>query len=145
MVKSKRGAIEAYQIIITIIAILSLLAGLFVWYNLRPLAENGDQICRFSVLLRATSPEAAQSFIPLKCSTQKICITLNGSRCDAQFAGEKDVTIVELKGSGSSLNEAEISDAAKIIEMTSADAMLNCWNNMYGGKFDLFGNYATRT
>lgn len=135
----KKGAIEVYQIVITVIAIASLAAMLFLWMNFKDVTEQSDEACKFSVLLRATSFEATQNFIPLKCATKKVCIVEDYSnKCKKDFAGEDNVKYVKVP---SPTDEKKRKKAIDIINEVNAEAMFQCWEMFGGGKYDLFGNY----
>lgn len=130
----KRGDIATYQIVITILAVLAIIIILIFYFAFKDTTNVSDNICHLSALTRATSPEAASSYVPLKCTTKKICLTMSGSgKCADSFAGEQDVTTVILPSDALS--------AARVIEQTSADAMYSCWSLLGEGKLDLFGNF----
>jgi hypothetical protein len=87
-----------------------------------------DEVCKFSVLSRATTP-AGKNLVPLKCTTDKICLTKGlFGKCE-QFAGEENVVKVKLSG--------DDRDVAAKIEEVSAKAMYDCWQMMGQGKLDL--------
>jgi len=135
MIFSKKGDIEVTVLITIIIAIVGFVIILFLFFDFDFGSYGEDEVCKLSVLSRATSPTSAQSAIPLKCSTKKLCLTKDGD-CSKNFAGENP-KVVKLSGS-----EDEI---AKEIAKTSADAMLNCWKQMGEGKLDLFGSFWTQS
>ncbi len=130
----KKGQLATYQIVIIVLAIVGLIVVLLFFFAFKDSVNTGNDICHLSVLTRATSPQALQSFVPLKCTTNKICLTSNSnSKCADSFAGEQGVTVINLPSDSES--------AARMIEQTSADAMYNCWSVMGQGKLDLFGNF----
>ena len=96
-----------------------------------------DEACELSVLTRGTTPSLAQSYVPLKCRTKKICLTQSffGGEC-LQFAGEENVEKIRLPNN--------VDDAARKIEEISANVMYSCWDMMGQGKIDLFGNFAEK-
>lgn len=132
---SKKGALVVYVLIPLLLA----LAGfIIVLYFLGMLDFSGyaeDEICELSILTRATAPAAAQNFVPLKCTTKKICLTKKLFGECSDFAGEKDVERVRLP------NKAE--DAARKIEEVNANAKYDCWKRTKQGKLDLTGNFWT--
>ena len=103
-------------------------------FGLKLGSYSEDDICKLSVLTRATSPESAQALIPLKCTTKKICLSDGKGKCDESFSGEEKVEVVKLP--------SDSDKAARIIEETSAEAMYQCWDLMGQGKIDIFGSYA---
>lgn len=133
MSERKRGAVESYFVVTILLAILGFVIVLYFLLGLDLEKQSEDEVCRLSVLTRATSPEAVQSAVPLKCRTKKICLTKGDGTCAEQFAGE-DPEIVKLTGDDGKIRN----EIAKV----SADAMLNCWKMMGEGKLDLFGKFA---
>jgi len=126
----KKGAVESYFLITVLLAIIGFGIILYFLLNIDFGRQTEEEICKLSVLSRATSPKLAQSGVPLKCSTKKICLT-QGGECSKNFAGENP-KIEKLSN-----NEQE---AKKQIEKISADAILGCWRMMGEGKLDLFGS-----
>jgi hypothetical protein len=124
----KRGMAITYQLIIIICAV----AGLIVIFMFVTGIGFGNlsqkEVCHLSVITRATAPESAQSYFPLKCNTQKICLH-DGQGCDYSFAGE-NAEKIKL--------ERDESKAAEQIAEASAKAMYDCWQMMGEGKLDLF-------
>ncbi len=125
----KRGELTTAQIIsllLTIVGFVAILIFIMLALDLRKQTE--DEICRLSVLTRATAPDAAQRFAPLKCKTKKLCLTQNGD-CKT-FVGEESTNIPLPSNSG---------QAADKIEETLAESLYTCWNTLGQGKLDLFG------
>ena len=120
----KRGDVTSYYLPIFLLAIVGFIIVLYflVGFDFSSYTEN--ELCKLSVLSRATSPDAAKGAVPLRCTTKKICLTKNGD-CSKNFAGEKPEVV-------------RVSDE-KDIAKASADAMLDCWKTMGEGKLDLFG------
>jgi len=131
MILQKKGEVEIYQVVMTILAILGLVIALFFWYSFKDVVDPTDDTCKLSVLTRATAPNNLQGFVPLKCTTKKICITGKSANECTQFIGEESVGVVKLS-EGSDLQKA------KKIEETIAQAMYSCWNLMGEGKLNLF-------
>jgi hypothetical protein len=120
------------MLVVAVVGFLIVLAALFL-VNLGGYSER--DICKLSVLTRATAPSAVQAAVPLKCKTSKICLTESyfGGGCKEQFAGEENVEYVRLSG--------DPSQKARQIEEVSANAMYDCWSMMGEGKLDLFGEF----
>ena len=122
----------------TIIGIVLVVAGFILILLFVPViieifqGTESKELCRLSVITRATTPSVGQALIPLRCSTEKICISEDGRDDCRQFAGEEISKNVELRGS----DEAKI----RAIEKEIADEMHACWNMMGQGKLDLFGD-----
>ena len=69
----KRGELTSSEIItllLTIVGFIAILIFIMVALDLRKQTE--DEICKLSVLTRATAPDVAQRFTPLKCKTKKL-------------------------------------------------------------------------
>jgi len=130
----KSGELTSSQIITITLAIVGFV--IVVGFILLQLDIGGyteDELCRLSVLTRATSPEKAKSALPLQCTTKKICLTSVGGKCDDSFAGEEDVEVISLP--------SDDDDAKRKIEEVSANAMYDCWSMMGEGRLDLFGTF----
>ncbi len=127
-----KGEVDVYFVITIATAIIGFIIVLYFLIGLDFGQYSEEEICELSVLTRATTPASAQGYVPLKCTTGKICLT-NGKDCD-NFAGYKDINNIELPGNAD--------DAARKIEEISAKAMYDCWNKKGGqGKLDLFGTF----
>ena len=130
---NRKGELTAAQIIMVVIAILGFVIVLAALYLVNLGGYSDEDICKLSVLTRATAPGGAQAAIPLKCRTQKICLTESFfGGCKEQFPEKENVEYVRLSGS--------VENKRRIIEETSANAMYDCWNMMGQGKLDLFGS-----
>ncbi len=127
----KTGELTSTQIITAVITIFSFLAILLFFLTPDLIGQSDEEICRLSILTRATSPEAFQKQLPLKCTTKKICLT-TGSDC-TKFTGEENVQKIKLSNS-------RTEESAKKIEETVANAMFDCWSITGQGKLDLFGD-----
>ncbi len=124
----KRGDLSRY-IAGIVILILSMLV--LVFFLVRSNLEEGtaDQICQTSILTRATTPDVAQRYVPLKCTTKKVCLTINED-C-LQLQNEENVMNVKL-------DTSRPQESADIIEKYVADATFDCWKITGQGKLDLF-------
>lgn len=132
----KRGELTSSQIIKLVLALGGFIIVLFFLFFFIDLSEQTDEeICRLSVLTRATVPEVLQKYVPLKCQTRKICLSSNRKGCE-NFVGEENVAkTIELPRDSQA--------AADLIEETSANAMLSCWSMMGEGKLSLYsGGFA---
>jgi len=141
----KRGEFEASQIgewslyIIGFIIVLIFAGAVVVFLT----QSNEDELCKLSVLSRATAPiGGAQQAVPLKCTTKKVCFTSGKSECREQFAGEKKVQAVKLPAIKGVDDKSNLRKAADIIEEVSAEKMYECWRLMGEGKLDLFNSFS---
>lgn len=132
----KRGELTSTQIVTIILALVGFaLVGLALYSIFEDDSLTNRDICRLSILSRATVPALGQQLVPLNCQTEKICITVDGKNNDCkQFAGEKNVRKVEVKVDGG-LNDAR---AIETIQREVANAMYDCWLMTGQGKLDIF-------
>ena len=126
----KKGDVESSTIVGVIVAILGFAVVLIFLLNILDVNEQSkEEICRLSVLSRATAPESANTYVPLQCSVNKICFTTNNENCK-EFIGYEDVQKISLP--------KDPKKAADIIEAVSADKMLDCWETMGEGQLSLY-------
>jgi len=140
MVNKKGDMLTPMQLILIVLGIIGLIVGLAAIYLLDLRGEADDKACRMSVLARSgvssVLPTATQGFIPLRCTTDKICITDSKKNQCSQFAGEEGVKYVEIDKIDASRKKPEL--AANEIVKTNVEAMYDCWNLMGQGKLDIF-------
>ncbi len=148
----RRGELSSQEIVVLVLALGAfIIVALFLFgiFNNEDLTER--ELCRLSILERATVPSVAAQAIPLQCSTEKICITAEKSFLDffrpaaaigvskksdcKQFAGEQNVREVKVKMDDNPSHQAE---TLKIIEGEVANAMYDCWAVTGQGKLDVF-------
>ncbi len=133
----KKGELSSTALVTIILAVVGfILVGLALYNIFKDDSLTNRDLCRLSVLSRATVPSAGQQFVPLNCQTEKICLTIKGENNNGckQFAGEKNVRNVEVKIDGS-LNDAK---AVETIQREVANAMYDCWLMTGQGKLDIF-------
>ncbi|MBM3247596.1 hypothetical protein FJZ17_03615 [Candidatus Pacearchaeota archaeon] len=125
---NKKGEITVSWIITIILLALGFIFLLVFYFNIGGTGTMDDEICHQSVILRATMPNLAQDYLPLKCKTKKICITSSGlfnlGACK-DLEGEKGISTVKVKS---------VAD----IEKVYAEEILKCWAMMGEGKLELF-------
>jgi hypothetical protein len=140
----RRGELTSEQIIAIVLAIIGFIIIIAFATQLGTEDYSTDEICRLSVLSRATAAEVVsgvQQGLPLKCSTKKVCLTATKEGDCDQFIGEKDVVNVQLPAVKDALSaEQQATEISKIM----AQSMYDCWNIMGEGKLDLFSNAAER-
>jgi len=124
----KKGEMTSRQIGIIVLALAGfaiMLIFILVVLDLDNFSD--DELCRLSILTRATSPEVTKRLAPLNCRTGKICFTY-GEKC-IEFAGRK-------------YDEEKLpsnpDQAARKIEEITAKEMFDCWSMMGEGKLDIF-------
>jgi hypothetical protein len=153
----RRGALAPDQIALLILAIAGFaLVALFLFgvFDNEDLSER--ELCKLSVLSRATVPGVVEDAVPLNCYTEKICITAKKgffkktgeffSRPQAatgiseksackQFAGEENIRDIEVVVDNNPINQKK---SAKIIQGEVANAMYDCWTMTGQGKLDIW-------
>ena len=130
---NKKGELTSQQVILLVLVIASFLIALFFFYNIVSDDYSEEELCKLSVLGRASTSSSIKGNIPLKCTTEKICLTSeSGGECE-QFAGEEKVMKVELP-------KNDPQEVADIIEKVYAESLYSCWKAMGEGRLDLFGS-----
>lgn len=129
--KTKKADLPSAWIVTIILLIVGF--GIILFFLLRFTWQEtvNREVCHESVVLKATMPAAAENYIPLKCKTEKYCITAGSGKCNEkgqEFYNEEGISKVKVK------NELEISRflAREIVE---------CWSMMGEGKINLFSQY----
>ncbi len=134
------------QIALLVLAILGfVLAAMFLFgvFENKELSER--ELCRISILSRATISGIIENAAPLNCFTEKICLTpkksflksFGGSEKSSckQFAGEINVRAVEVVVDNNPEHQKESAD---IIQREVANAMFDCWAMTGQGKLDIW-------
>ncbi len=128
----KRGELTSQEIIALFgIIVAGVLSFLFLFQYFDNSGQNDRNLCQLSIFTRATTPEVLQRHLPLKCTTEKICLT-TGDDCK-QFAGEQNIRKIKLSATRKE-------ESAKKIEQIVANGMHDCWSMTGEGKLDLFGD-----
>ena len=127
--KEKKGALATNVLVTLIILVLGFV---IVFYFLVMFDWTGtvnEEVCHQSVIYRASLPSlgGAKEYVPLKCKTDKICITSGfiGGECK-EFENLEGVTTMRV----SNLED---------IEQILAREILSCWSMMGEGKVKIFG------
>jgi len=125
----KKAEMTSGWLITIILLVIGFGILLIFLYNMQGVTQVDNEVCHQSVIFRATAPSIVQSYIPLKCKTNKVCITsgLFAGEC-SEFEGEKGITTIKV----SSLSQ---------IEKVYAEQILSCWSTMGEGKVSLFNQY----
>jgi len=130
--KNVRGEVSTSFIVGVILVLMGLAILLFFYYQLAWTGEVNREVCHQSVIYRATLPSIAKGYVPLKCPTQKICLTgkiLGKGECEEFKNEENYITTVRVSNSEKGLNE---------IQKVYAEEILNCWSMMGEGKVSLY-------
>ena len=133
---NKTAGMTQKQIIEIIILILCFLILLFLYFRFEWNPRIDKESCHNSIILRSTLNSATKGLevgskvIPLKCKTEKICLTMSGENCEAFGIPSKDNPITKVKLS------KDIEKAREKIKETIANSLYDC-NSMLGeGKLD---------
>jgi hypothetical protein len=135
---NQKGEITIGMLVTIILLVLGFVILLIFMFNVGGTGEMDRTVCHESVIYRATLPEVVQGYLPLKCQTNKICIThgmFTRGNC-TEFEGEKGITTVRV--SAGEKGEKEI---ARIY----AQELFDCWTMMGEGKMSLFSNFWSDT
>ncbi|MGV8142429.1 MAG: hypothetical protein ACP5NS_02220 [Candidatus Pacearchaeota archaeon] len=136
----KRGELTSQEIAVLVLGIggfVLVFLFLFAIFDNQSLTER--ELCRLSILERATLPSGVEKAVPLQCTTEKVCITIDegifGKESDCkQFAGEENVRVVKVK-----LNDiGQQTQAIRAVERETANAIFDCWAMTGQGKLDVF-------
>jgi hypothetical protein len=91
-IKNRKGEILTSKLVGTLLIVAAFVILLFVVYTLWSggVADTQKEECSFSIRNRATAKLiAATEVLPLKCKTQKICLSLSGEDCE-ELSSTKD-------------------------------------------------------
>lgn len=132
MVKFGKAEIALSTLVTIILLVLGFVIILFLYYQINWVGNINKEVCHQSVVYRATAGEisgAASSYVPLKCKTDKICVTSGfwGGSCK-EFENSKGVSTVKVK------NKEQI-------EQLIAQNIVDCWSMMGEGRVSLFTQY----
>lgn len=125
----KKADFGARTLVTIILTILGFVILLFFLFNLINIGKVDKEACHQSVILRGTTPETLESFVPLNCKTEKICITTKtfGGECE-DFENSKGITYIRV-------NKKEQ------VEKAIAESLIDCWSMMGEGKLSLFHQF----
>jgi len=129
----KKGEISSTTLVGIILVIAgAILIGVVIFAFFENSGDNRE-LCRLSIITRATAPTAAQSNIPLNCVTEKICLTTERGEDNCfQFSGE------EINKRSVRIPDNREEAIQEILEV-NANALYDCWRMTGQGKLDIFG------
>ncbi len=128
--ENKKGSMTAKQLVSIILLVMGFAILLFIFYQINWSGQIDKQVCHQSVVLRATAPTVAQSLIPLKCKTSKICVSsgIIKGKCEKEFENTKGIT------------KAKVNDVEQIEKLVTQE-VIDCWTMMGEGKVSLFSQF----
>lgn len=131
-IRGKKGDMSIDTVVMFIVIILGFSVILYFIVHLAFTSNADKQVCHESVILRATLPAIAgvKQAAPLKCTTEKICITANifGKGDCSEYNTSTAVTTVR------------VSDVHGI-EKAIAENIISCWQMMGEGKVGIFSQW----
>jgi hypothetical protein len=135
----KKAEITSETLVKTILIIIAFaILVLFIYFIYTQLGWSGmvdQEVCHQSVIYRGTLPGfgGTKEFVPLKCKTEKICITSGfiGGSCK-EFEGSTGITKVKVK-------------TRDEVEQFMARNILDCWTMMGEGKVSVFSQWLAQT
>lgn len=129
----KKADITTSQVVLIVLLVAGFAIILYFIYRLYWGGQVNEQVCHESVVLRGTLPSLGQGYVPLKCRTEKICITPSILGTCKEFEGVKGVTRAKI----SKDKDAAIEEIGKVV----AQEMYGCWSMMGEGKLSLFSQF----
>jgi len=133
--RGKKAEISSATIISTILAIIGFALIIFIFYEFNWNLNTDKEVCHETVVYRGLLPSAggAKDLVPLKCDTQKICITAGifGGDCKTDF-GNSPVLKVKVKN-------------IEQIEKEIATDIVDCWSMMGKGKINVANDWFVQT
>lgn len=129
----KKGDISVGVFVTTALIIAGFGILLYFGYQAITTGQADKEVCHQTVVLRATSPQIGQNYVPLKCKTEKICVTtgLFAGKC-TDFGSEKGITYAKVKS---------VEDVEKLV----AQSIIDCYSMMGEGKVSIFSQYIAQT
>jgi len=122
---NKKAELTSKYLVYIILLVLGFLIVLFLYWQISWTGNVNKEVCHQSVIIRGTLPSfgGAKEYTPLKCKTEKICITagLIGGKCEDSFGEKESVTKVKVKD-------------IEQIEKFLAQNIIDCWSMMGEGK-----------
>ena len=136
---NKSGDASLNTVIVVVLLALGFVIVLFFYWQLGWSGIADKETCHQSVIYRASlagvsgATEKAGEYIPLKCKTDKICVTSGffGGKCD-DFEGLKGITKVRVN----SIDQ---------IQKLMAQNIVDCWTMMGEGRVNLFSQWFAMT
>jgi len=132
--RNKKAELTATRIITLILLVISfvVLIGFFGYALFSEWESRTDrEICHESIIFRATLPGIGdvKETVPLKCKTEKICLTMSGDDCE-EFGVSKIKPVTKVRLS------SDIARAKDKIKETVATALFDCHSMLGEGKLN---------
>ena len=128
--KNKKGAISVKFLIGIVILVISFAVILLFWSSFNWSGSIDKEACHQSVIYRATFNtdilEPGRENIPLKCKTEKLCLTASGDKCEA-ILGEAS--------KNNPITKVSIDDKKEVMD-SMADSLFDCHSMLGEGKLN---------
>jgi len=135
MMKEKKGAMTMNMLVMIIILVVGFAIVFYFFVMFDWTGRVNEEVCHQSVIYRATLPSMAgmKEYVPLKCKTDKICITsgLIGGSCK-EFENLTGITKMKVRNT-------------EQIEQILAREIIDCWRMMGEGKVQVFDQWLATT
>jgi hypothetical protein len=136
---NRKGELTTTQIVTIILVLVAFVIILFILYQMFSYGKIDQDACHTSVVIRGTMPVfgGTKDFVPLKCKTEKICITsgLLGGKCP-DYGDEKGISYVKVDSG---------ENGQRQIEQLFAQNIVRCWQMMGEGKVSIFSEWVAQT
>ena len=132
-IKNKKGDITSKFIIGLVLVIIGFIILLFFITRSDWFSVIDKEACHNSVVYRSTfniGPVEASEIIPLKCKTEKICLSLSGEDCIEYGKGTRKNPVTKIK-----LSNDEVI-ARREIKEAFANSMVDCHSMLGEGKLN---------
>lgn len=137
----KKGEMSTTALITMIVLVVSVLILAFLYFRYPWSTDINKEVCHESIVKRATfnaGPfEPGKNIIPLKCRTEKVCITDSGKACPdlPQSTRDSPVETISIKSGD---------DARQIVLDTIAEKMYDCHDILGRGNLDFMPHTFTQ-
>lgn len=134
MIMLNKKGLAVSVIIVMIIVVIGFAILLFFYSQIAWTGNIDRTVCHQSVIYRGTLPEFANAkeLVPLKCRTEKICLSSSFFGKCKEFEGTKGITTIKI---------SDVEDIEKVL----AQEILSCWETMGEGKLSLFNDFTAKT
>jgi len=129
--KEKKGSMTMNMLVMIILLVVGFAIVFYFFVMFDWTGRVDKEVCHQSVIYRATLPSVAgvKEYVPLKCKTNKICITsgLIGGSCK-EFENLTGITKMKVSNT-------------EQIEKIIAGEIVDCWKTMGEGKVQVFSQW----
>ncbi len=133
---NKLGEITSSMLVKIILLIIGFGILLFIYYQVVWTGQVNKEVCHESVIMRGTVPSIAQSYVPLKCQTNKVCVRgkklIGKGDCSKDLGVSKSINYIDVK-----TNEQ--------VEKAISQEIVDCWSMMGKGKLSVFSQFFADT